>query len=700
MPTEPVAIIGPQEPALVNGELVSAVRSKLAEYHLEMRQETANHSSNEKREKEKRLILLVSMNFKQLCIEAEHEGLMKELSPEKVKDSPDSLQFKDPATGAERAKAEFRRSHAVDFLGFSEALEGTCAFFEPWEVQLLVLRRLSHVEADGCLAITCPQKRERLVDALVREASFEGVMALHETSVPWSWGFPCSFAGLDEIHSTFGDGIAAYFVFMRTFTLWLIPLAVVALLLKIFRRKGSSIDTSTEMPLYEVLVVLWAAAFPALLDRAAAHFAFRWGRLHAKAAELPRPEFYGDLIRSPITGEEEITYASWKRGLKYAISALVTSVLLFVAFCVMIVSLNFQGYVHNPKLSAARGLEVTFGSVFLVEPIAELTEPGQIFDPSGVGDPFLFGYITYVPVILHSVVITQLNKAYRKVAGVLTEWENHRTQQEFMNSMILKRFLFEAFDCYIALFYIAFYERDVGNLRSELISLFHIDVLRRVALETVVPLVQHYFTQWKQDALYALQKKDDDSKPELEPVGRAEKQLELEEHEEFDEYLEMVIQFGYIALFAGLFPMSSVLAIICNAVEVCSDSFKLRWAYRKPFAYAASGMPETWHLIIGCMCWLSILTNVLTFGYVSEQALHVFQNSYMFEKANGPTGDHRVKALGVWILLLIENVMLASAAFIKRNVRSRPRWVRNSLDGREYRRARIAKAALKARFSS
>ena len=43
--------------------------------------------------------------------------------------------------------------------------------------------------------------------------------------------------------------------------------------------------------------------------------------------------------------------------------------------------------------------------------------------------------------------------------------------------------------------------------------------------------------------------------------------LELDEHEDFDDYLEMVIQFGYITLFASAFPLASALALACNGVE-------------------------------------------------------------------------------------------------------------------------------------
>lgn len=48
----------------------------------------------------------------------------------------------------------------------------------------------------------------------------------------------------------------------------------------------------------------------------------------------------------------------------------------------------------------------------------------------------------------------------------------YRTEREWNNSLITKRVLFEVFDCFIPLFYIAFYQLNVVALRRELVGLF------------------------------------------------------------------------------------------------------------------------------------------------------------------------------------------------------------------------------------
>jgi len=47
-------------------------------------------------------------------------------------------------------------------------------------------------------------------------------------------------------------------------------------------------------------------------------------------------------------------------------------------------------------------------------------------------------------------------------------------QQGYQNSVVLKRVLFEAFDAYSILFYLAIYERDALSLRLELVGAFNV----------------------------------------------------------------------------------------------------------------------------------------------------------------------------------------------------------------------------------
>ena len=101
-----------------------------------------------------------------------------------------------------------------------------------------------------------------------------------------------------------------------------------------------------------------------------------------------------------------------------------------------------------------------------------------------------------VPVIVHVAVIFVLNQViYRRVARWLTDFENHACEEHHRASLVAKRFLFEAFDCYVALFYLAFWQLDVLKVRKELQALFTADCLRRLATEIILPWVLQSVSQ-------------------------------------------------------------------------------------------------------------------------------------------------------------------------------------------------------------
>ena len=61
---------------------------------------------------------------------------------------------------------------------------------------------------------------------------------------------------------------------------------------------------------------------------------------------------------------------------------------------------------------------------------------------------------------------------------------------------MLKRFFFEAFDTYIALFYLAFVQFDVRRLRTELVTIYTADSFRRLATESLIPTLSAKVMGW------------------------------------------------------------------------------------------------------------------------------------------------------------------------------------------------------------
>jgi hypothetical protein len=52
----------------------------------------------------------------------------------------------------------------------------------------------------------------------------------------------------------------------------------------------------------------------------------------------------------------------------------------------------------------------------------------------------------------------------------------------------------------------------------------------------------------------------------------------------YDDYLEIVVQFGYIIFLSTLFPLAAFFSLLNNLLEIRTDAFKLCMIYQRPFS--------------------------------------------------------------------------------------------------------------------
>lgn len=58
----------------------------------------------------------------------------------------------------------------------------------------------------------------------------------------------------------------------------------------------------------------------------------------------------------------------------------------------------------------------------------------------------------------------------------------------------------------------------------------------------------------------------------------------------FAEYIELLVQFGYLSLFSCVFPLTAVLLLLNNITEIRTDAYKICKLFRKPFFPPVAGM--------------------------------------------------------------------------------------------------------------
>jgi anoctamin-10 len=492
---------------------------------------------------------------------------------------------------------------------------------------------------------------------------------LHATCWPWYQLDP----PVHVIQEYYGWEIAFYFAWMGFLTKWLVFPGILGLLVFILRwYRNDTIDEDEYTPFYGLVTFLWAVLFLRFWDRHEHRLAYQWGTYSLSSYERQkffaiRPEFRGLLRQSPVTGQIETYYPPISRRLKYVGSAIVTAAMLAVAFCIMILSLNLQGYIR-PKSNPNRWNE-TNPHPFHFATLSILAEEGQLFDATSQ-------WRCYVPVLVHVMCIFALNYIYRRIAEKLTNWENHETTVDHRNSLILKRFLFEAFDCYVALFYLAFYERDIERLRMELVAVFQFDTVRRVLLECMLPMLwQRWSTRHRPNSHHP-------NKANSAAMDDADK----DEYEQFDDYMEIVIQLGYVTLFASAYPLASLVSIAANWVEMRADCFKLGKLCQRPAPYRASGL-GMWKSLMACVIWASALTNCLLFGFTSDQMMQYMPRFYAQDEQGYTLLVDDKGWIVVFVIFGLERLLILSGLLVYVIVPEVPEDVMDELERRRFVRA-------------
>ena len=83
------------------------------------------------------------------------------------------------------------------------------------------------------------------------------------------------------------------------------------------------------------------------------------------------------------------------------------------------------------------------------------------------------------------------------------------------------------------------------------------------------------------------------------------------------EYLEEVIQFGFVTIFVASFPLAPLFALLNNIVEIRLDAYKYVVTQRRPVAERAQDI-GAWYSILDVVAKMAVITNVSVQKYVAK----------------------------------------------------------------------------------
>ncbi|KAM9327575.1 anoctamin-4-like [Pholidichthys leucotaenia] len=471
----------------------------------------------------------------------------------------------------------------------------------------------------------------------------------------WAWwGVWYKYQPLDLIRRYFGEKIGLYFAWLGWYTGMLFPAALVGLLVFLYGlltlehcqvskeicqasdvvmcpicdqycpylklsdsciyAKVTHLFDNGATVFFAVFMAVWATVFLEFWKRRRAVLAYDWDLIDWEEQEDEvRPQFEAKYSKkermNPISGKPEPYQAFTDKYSRLIVSA------SGIFFMILVVIAAVFGIVIYRVITV---------STFAAFGWALIRNNSQVAT-------------TGTAVCINFCVIMLLNVLYEKVALLLTNLEQPRTESEWENSFAFKMFLFQFVNLNSSTFYIAFflgrftgrpgaYLRLINRWKLEechpsgcLIDLCMqmgiIMVLKQTwnnFMELGYPLIQNWWTRRR------LRREHGPNSKASFPQWEKDFNLQsMNAYGLFDEYLEMILQFGFTTIFVAAFPLAPLLALINNIIEIRLDAYKFVTQWRRPLPSQAKDI-GIWYGILEGIGILSVITNAFVIAVTSD----------------------------------------------------------------------------------
>ncbi|KAI8810560.1 calcium-activated chloride channel-domain-containing protein [Cladochytrium replicatum] len=388
-----------------------------------------------------------------------------------------------------------------------------------------------------------------------------------------------------DLRSQYGEQVAYYFAFLQFYTLSLVPLTAIGAVIYYFLKPYSRIFT--------LVLLVYTALFQVLWKMRAAGLARQWASIAVSSADRPRPAHRPRPSRrrgTPLSPEAQ----AWRR----------TVTLLTISIPAVIALL----FVAALMITAFLALELVVVEFYRgpLKPVVDL-----------------------LPTVLYCLALPYMTTYYTRLSHTLTRIENHSSESSHTTSLTRKVFAFTALVCFLALGIVAFvivpfepvieawlvrkgWVPETGGagtlgfnaLRDRLFYYVATGQVVNFALEVLVPLGAGWMSKKKreEDNGKGISESEDDRVV----LKQAKKELQLPQYDVYDDYAEMVTQFGFITLFSVCWPLAPLTCLLNNLVEIRADLFKITRLARRPIPHRADGIGP-WSSNIAAVAWLASL---------------------------------------------------------------------------------------------
>uniref|UniRef100_A0A8C2U3W3 Anoctamin n=1 Tax=Coturnix japonica TaxID=93934 RepID=A0A8C2U3W3_COTJA len=474
-----------------------------------------------------------------------------------------------------------------------------------------------------------------------------------------SYGVFYKYQPIDLVRKYFGEKIGLYFAWLGVYTQMLIPASIVGIIVFLYGcatvdenipsmemcdernnitmcplcdrtcsywKMSSACATARASHLFDnpatvffsVFMALWAATFMEHWKRKQMRLNYRWDLTGFEEEEAhPRAEYEAKVLEKSLrkehkhkeTDKEKLT---WKDR--------------FPAYLT-----NFVGIIFMVGLTFA----IVFGVIiYRISTAAALAISAT---PSGRSSVRVT--VTATAVIINLVVIIFLDEVYGCIARWLTQIEVPKTDKNFEERLIFKAFLLKFVNAYTPIFYVAFFKGRFVGRPGDYVYIFHSfrmeecapggclmelciqlsiimlgkQLIQNNLFEIGIPKMKKFIRYMKLKRRRSL-----DHEEHMKKKQRYEVDYNLEPFSGLTpEYMEMIIQFGFVTLFVASFPLAPLFALLNNIIEIRLDAKKFVTELRRPVAVRAKDI-GIWYNILRGIGKLAVIINAFVISFTSD----------------------------------------------------------------------------------
>ena len=517
---------------------------------------------------------------------------------------------------------------------------------------------------------------------------------------------------LDFIERYFGEQVTFYFAWLQHCANHLLVLTFFGLIVTICQLSTDNFDHPLR-PFFSMFVMIWTFFVLVNWRKRSNFLAHRWGSMDYKVQETPRPEFHGEYVVDEITQEWVVKYPKWKRWLKYLIS---------IPICV-----TFTGTVLLLILlvHANRDLQMESYVTQLTDPNAEpfkfelsLKNIGQKASIEKIPltrdllfDPTFWVVMGALPALL-GLCIPIMNLILMRIAVVLNNFENYRTESEYRTHLIIKVFSFRFVSQFGTLYYYAWLSRgSTPAIENGIIRMGTSLMIYTTVAHWWQIFLQVYFFMFIRNIRRFLYRRNlrkelrnieleeaeittELSDAEARQIRLINKRMLLDQaqddvwfeimnppHDSFPEYITAVVQFSFVACFSVVLPITPLFCLFNYLLSMRYDAYKLCRGRRRPFAKQTGGI-GVWEHLLHIVAVVAVLTNCWLMGFTNS-------NFTWLEEEIGTIGLFGVVVAWEHIMLLIKYVMQTSISPLPRSVRDEIKREQHRLEQQRYSTMRL-----------